>query len=286
MKIILTLILILMQSTFLLSQEKWASFEVSIAGSSYVIVEACGDLVELSTGNWYEKMQITNFGSTIEGAGRQVIGDSVFFKYNLLDNSAPVLLYDYSVEMGDTVNNFWGDFIVTEVDTEFANGEDRKRITMENIIDGRLDIWVWGIGSKTSGYLQPGSPINIPDAGSEFSCYLNENSGEYYYGDKDPSLCAIPQTGSACQTTAVVEEENKEVVIFPNPADEFITIDINNLNGSNVIIRFFSVDGKQVVNKKDNSGNINLDVSGLTAGIYIIEINQNGVPSYHKVVIR
>jgi hypothetical protein len=286
MKKLLTLTFICFFISFAFSQEKWGSIDGSIAGSHYVIVEACGDSIDVSPGNWYEKMHISNGVSTNELAGRQVIGDSVFFKYNLLDDSAPILLYDYSVEVGDTINGFWGEFIVTEVDTEFATGEERKRITMENTFNNRVDIWLSGLGSKVSGYLQPGSPIYIPDAGSEFTCYLDVNIDEYYYGDQDPALCAVP-AGSACMPTSVDDKEIVEnILIFPNPADDFITIKIENSSHKKIYIQLFSIDGKQVVIKNSDGDNMNLDVSNLMAGIYLLKINHNDNLSFHKIVIQ
>jgi len=287
MKNILTLLIICLCSTYMLSQEKWGSYDGSIAGTHFTMVEACGDSVEASTGYWFEKMHINVLGYTNEGAGRQVIGDSVFFKHSLLDNSASILLYDYSVEVGDTVNGNWGEFIVTEVDTEFAIGKERKRITMESTFDGHLDIWLSGLGSKVSGYLQPGSPLFAPDAGSEFSCYLNELSGEYYYGDKDPSLCMIFPTGSTCITTSVIDKEFVEnIKIFPNPTNGFITIKIDNSINKRINTQLFSLDGKQIMNKNYDVDNLSLDVSGLIPGIYLLEINQNGNKSNHKIVIH
>ena len=287
MKIIRILVIICLCSNYMLSQEKWGSYDGNIAGTFFSIIEACGDSIEVSSGQWYEKMQLKLFGFTHENAGRQIIGDSVFFKFNLLDNSAPILLYDYSVEVGDTINGSWGEFIVTEVDTEFAVGKERKRITMESSYDGHIDIWLSGLGSKVSGYLQPGSPLFAPDAGSEFSCYLDELSGEYYYGDKDPLLCMIFPTGSACVTTSVIDKEFvDQIKIFPNPTNGLITIEIDNDKNKQINAQLLSFDGKLIINKKYISDNLTLDVSSLMPGIYILEVSQNGNKSNHKIIIQ
>jgi hypothetical protein len=285
MKNSLTLLLICLCSSYIISQEKWGSYDGSIAGVNYTIVEACGDSIEVSTGNWFEKMQITTLNYTMEGAGRQIIGDSVFFKYNLLDNSAPILLYDYSLELGDTLNGNWGEFIVTDVDTEFAVGEDRKRITMVNTFDGQTDIWLYGLGSKVAGYLQPGSPIFVPDAGSEFSCYLDEQSGEFYYGDKDPSLCMLVQTGSACMTTSVDNYKFvRNIEIFPNPTDQYLTITFENSTDWTINTQLFSLNGKEILVESHEIDNLSLDVSNLASGIYLLILSQNGHQSFHKII--
>ena len=287
MKNVLTVLLVCLCSSYIFSQEKWGSYNTTIAGSHYAIVEACGDSVELSTGNWYEKLHITSQGYTIEGAGRKVIGDSVFYKSNLLDNSAPVLLYDFSVEVDDTINGNWGEFIVTEVDTEFAIGKDRKRITMESTNDGQIDVWLAGLGSKISGYLSPGIPLFIPDAGSEFSCYLDNDSGEYYYGDKDPSFCMLDQTSAACMTTSLDDIKFVENInIFPNPATDLITIKIEKGSSENIKTQLYALDGRPVAFENSDRGNLTMDVSGLIAGMYLLEISQNTNTSSHKIVIR
>ncbi|MFT4536659.1 MAG: hypothetical protein ACI9P5_004035 [Saprospiraceae bacterium] len=287
MKNFLNVLLICLCSSYILSQEKWGSYNTTIAGSHYTIVEACGDSVELSSGNWYEKMHIIAQGNTIEGAGRKVNGDSVFYKSNLLDNSAPVLLYDYSVEVDDTINGNWGEFVVTEVDTEFAIGKDRKRITMESTFDGQIDIWLSGLGSKISGYLSPGAPMFVPDFGSEFSCYLDNDSGEYYYGNQDPAFCMLVQTSAVCMTTSLDDIKVVENInIFPNPATDFITIKIENGNSENIKTQLHALDGTAIAIENSDGDNLTMDVSGLNAGIYLLEISQNTYKSYHKIVIQ
>lgn len=274
-------------ASLIISQEKWGSYDGSIAGSHFTLVEACGDSVEVSTGYWYERIRISQLNYTEENAGRRVKGDSVLFKYNLLDNSAPILLYDYSVELGDTINGLWGEFIVTAVDTEFAIGKERKRITMESTYDGHLDIWLSGLGSKMSGYIQPGAPLIAPDAGSEFSCYYNELSDEFYYGEKDPALCMITQTASACMTTSIKEEKfDVNIKIYPNPTQDFINIELENSNSTRINIQVLSLDGKQIVNKNHDGGNISLDMSDFAPGIYLLVLNQNGHSSNHKIVTQ
>lgn len=285
MKNTITIAFLLCWSTLLFAQEKWASFETTIAGQDYTIVEACGEFVELSAGVEFEKVYITSFGSTYKGAGRQVVGDSVFFKGNLLDNSAPTLLYDFSIEVGDTVYA-WGEFIVTQVGYEYAAGESRKRITMENTLDGRLEVWLSGIGSITAGYLSPGSPASIPDFGSVFSCYLNEIVGEYYYGSNDTPPCALEQTGAACETTSVEEKENEEIVVFPNPANEFITIEFDATNNRVKKLQLHSSHGQMIFSKTSTENSITIDVSSMTNGMYVLEVEQDGGRQYYKIVVQ
>jgi len=283
----LTLIIICFCSSYILSQEKWGSYETTIAGPNFTLLEACGDSVEISTEYWFERIRITEGNFVNENAGRRIEGDSVFFKFSLLDNSLPFLLYDYSVELGDTVSGLWGEFIVTEVDTEFAIGEERKRITMESTYDGHLDIWLDGLGSKVTGYHKAGSPLFAPDAGSEFSCYLDEANGEYYYGDKDPTLCLIDETTSACMTTSVNDKKfDEHIKIFPNPTSEFINIEMGKGINTRTQAQLLTVEGKQLINKYCDGGNISLDTSSLKPGIYFLVINQNGCTTNHKIVIQ
>ena len=150
MKTILTVTISFLITHGTFCQEKWGSLDGSIAGSHFALVEACGDSVELSSGVWFERMHITVLGYTHDLAGRMVVGDSVYFKYNLLDNSPASLLYDFSLEVGDTTQITWGEFVVTKVDSEFAAGRDRKRITMANTIDGHEEVWLDEIGKYTS----------------------------------------------------------------------------------------------------------------------------------------
>jgi len=75
------------------------------------------------------------------------------------------------------------------------------------------------------------------------------------------------------QTTKLIkfipkDLSNRELIIYPNPADEFIKIVFPDLKAN---IRIWDANGKLIENKEIYSGQ-QINVKGLPAGVYVIEI--------------
>lgn len=77
----------------------------------------------------------------------------------------------------------------------------------------------------------------------------------------------------------------KDVKVFPNPANDFVTFQIDGLENGNVVIS--SITGQEVVNTSLN-GVTKVDVSALNNGVYIYKIsNSNGeLVKTSKLVIQ
>lgn len=72
---------------------------------------------------------------------------------------------------------------------------------------------------------------------------------------------------------SVYESENN-ISIFPNPTQDRVGIHNNNFNGQDITIKIYESSGKLVREQIErNSGSINLDVSSLKAGVYILSIS-------------
>ncbi|MCK9255138.1 MAG: T9SS type A sorting domain-containing protein [Bacteroidales bacterium] len=66
--------------------------------------------------------------------------------------------------------------------------------------------------------------------------------------------------------------KSREIKIYPNPAEDFINIIMDNL--ANYTINIIGIDGKIYLNKTENS-NSEINIQNLSSGIYFIEIIQN-----------
>ena len=86
------------------------------------------------------------------------------------------------------------------------------------------------------------------------------------------------------QTLSVSSLELREINIYPNPADDFITIDtINSLEGA--IISIFDINGRRVLNYKQNANSNKVDVSSLSIGEYIIRVvTADGLMASKKLI--
>lgn len=72
---------------------------------------------------------------------------------------------------------------------------------------------------------------------------------------------------------------NNELNIFPNPANEIVTIDLNDLFELNMKLRIVDANGKECLDKKIKSKTVEIDVSKVPSGSYVVEIW-----SQHKVL--
>jgi hypothetical protein len=64
--------------------------------------------------------------------------------------------------------------------------------------------------------------------------------------------------------------------MYPNPASDFITIELSNITRSS--LRVYSLDGRQIINLDFSSDKMTLDVSKLTNGTYLLQIiNEDGI---------
>jgi hypothetical protein len=79
------------------------------------------------------------------------------------------------------------------------------------------------------------------------------------------------------------EKEQNEISILPNPATDFIKIESKN-RMNNIILFTFS--GKEIFQKKVNENEMQLDVSGLEAGIYLLEIETMGRLFMKKLIVN
>lgn len=71
--------------------------------------------------------------------------------------------------------------------------------------------------------------------------------------------------------------------VYPNPANEFVTIESNNVEISSIVI--YDVLGKNVWSQKTLANN-RIDVSALTNGVYFMKINANRNSITKKLIIE
>ena len=74
----------------------------------------------------------------------------------------------------------------------------------------------------------------------------------------------------------------QEILIYPNPATDVITLNMPSAEQTKIII--YSVSGNQVYSREMNGTNLTVPVKQLPAGIYTVQISQGGTLYTHKLV--
>lgn len=176
------------------------------------------------------------------------------------DSTNQFLLYDFSVEVGDTIPQvyfeyFYGDgmfltdYVIYHIDTIFVNGNPHKRIN---------DNWVEGIGNLQGFLLEPF--FNISQYRVELTCMSIENT--VYFPMQDVTPCPLD--------LAVSDVILPKIAISPNPtSDKLIIEGINDAAEINVI----NAQGKTVDFRRLSTHE--LAVSDLVAGVYFVQVTQN-----------
>jgi extracellular elastinolytic metalloproteinase len=75
----------------------------------------------------------------------------------------------------------------------------------------------------------------------------------------------------------------KGVQVFPNPVSESVTISVQDLQGL-ADIRLFDIYGRMVVQKRSNQSATQIDLSALTAGVYMVKVKNDGKESNFKII--
>ena len=74
--------------------------------------------------------------------------------------------------------------------------------------------------------------------------------------------------------------------IYPNPASDFVNIQIlQDKNVENVIIKVTDINGQIIFNKEHNSSIEQIDVSNYQKGIYFIKIVGQDIIKVEKMII-
>lgn len=75
---------------------------------------------------------------------------------------------------------------------------------------------------------------------------------------------------NSCIGLEDIGKENLNIIVYPNPAKDNITIKTNQLNGGNLYI--YDIMGKELLRKTISGNEAFLDISNLQAGIYVLKV--------------
>jgi hypothetical protein len=182
-----------------------------------------------------------------------------------------ILYYDFSVDPGDTVtigtNTYQVTLITDSVGYVEISGMLLKKIWLRYEQDPSLrESWIEGIGSNL-GLMQMGMAGTL-GGWYWFSC-LTENGTLVYM---NPAIVDCYMFGTGMNETVLVNR----LTLFPNPASSFITINTKEGIPIEEAIIYNHLGLKVLTTKLVNN---KVDVSGLNAGMYVMEakVNENSV---------
>lgn len=205
---------------------------------------------------------------TYHGALRED-GQKVWF-YSKTNNSES-LIYDFNISVGDTINWLLDPMIVDSITNKPVNNEARKHIYFSYYDSTIKEVWIEGIGSN-KGLLESGTGMAV--GGRYWLLCMKEQASTVYMN---------PNYNHCFLASGISENKNSVFHLYPNPANKQLKITV----ADNVIIESISIidmNGKRL--KEFKQTNTELDLSGISSGLYIIQLIHNKGKTYQKLIVE
>ena len=112
----------------------------------------------------------------------------------------------------------------------------------------------------------------------------NVTTGSYTFTPTAGS-CATPTAAAILVSSCagIEETSNKVYSIYPNPANDFITISFSDVKENKGVVNFFAADGKIIETREFSNSTIeSFNVKSLNPGVYFFQIGN----AIEKVVVQ
>ncbi|WP_107040230.1 T9SS type A sorting domain-containing protein [Brumimicrobium mesophilum] len=231
-------------------------------GSTYTICE--GDTVVLDAGN-PTSTYVWN-------------GTNVTTQTYAVTNSG-----NYVVQVTDTLGCTGLGSVIVNVDEAPSTGNivvnnqasGATVFTLQNVVNGDTYDWDFGDGNTVAN-------------GSSSMTHIYTNKGTFNVSVMISNDCGdttISQSVDISVILNVMDEENQETVkVYPNPSNEYVTIDLGNTNQAN--IKILDLNGKVVYDLGVVNSSAKLDVSGWSKGVYFAHVNNANKNEVLKIVVE
>ncbi len=220
------------------------------------------------------------------------------------------LLYDFSLNMGDTVSvaNFAEadkdgyiryvkfervdvigiditnkDFLTLNDNDSIVtleNGMKRRRILMANDVENIWQCWTEGIGSSDGPFRHYNQFEHESASIKRLLCYNEDNEYLYYQDEFDidgENDCFL----SKYYTVDVRENKTDNLSIYPNPTNGIVNIE--NLSNTGYHVSIYNTKGQKLISESA-TGKTCIDMSNMQHGLYILNINDGENNSNYKLI--
>ncbi|MBN2166754.1 MAG: T9SS type A sorting domain-containing protein [Marinilabiliaceae bacterium] len=229
----------------------------------------------------FDKKKAKCIGGIREDENKRIYfkGDTVIHNDKPLWLAEPpldeMLLYDFSLEIGDTIKNgnSHDEIVVMDIDTILFGNTLRKVFKLSHHVE-----WIEGIGN-TRGLLYSSGDIAIGGSNGYLICFIQNDIVLYhndYYDDCFPSTL-----------NADIKQINPEILVCSNPLEQQIQFKWCNCIINRIEI--FDVQGVliDVINVSNDSTEVNYPTNRMQSGVYIYRANSsNGYSQTGRFVVE
>jgi hypothetical protein len=195
--------------------------------------------------------------------------DSLADKVYKFETGQDRLLYDYTLNLGDTLVQ---DFILTTIDTFTVSLGVKKRYIFQNTF-GLQIIWLKGIGNISD----PFSPETLLYPNAALICYHEQ--GLLIYEN-------LIFPGMQCLSYNEISKVDfkRNLLIFPNPVTFELKISFPENDKAEKEVSIYDLTGRLVIFKKSDNEDININTESILNGAYIVVVKKGGRTYTNKFI--
>ena len=248
----------------------WCDIFGGVEGGDYSIVTAGDTVINAQT---YTKL-VKTFHTEDEmppcagmldgyfGAFRNdIVQRRVYFVNS--GETAEYLLYDFTLEIGDTLplESFSGPEVVVDIDTIELGGTARRRFLISECEEIYL---IEGVGSTFELIDQGGGCETVVESSTYLQCFQHNTNS--IYPDSTINCNALVSVGAI--------DRDERFTIFPNPSHGRLYVQAANeeINLVNATLNLYNLQGRLVLSVPFNPTTPAIDLSNVDAGMYLIEV--------------
>ena len=240
---------------------------------------------------------LSNTNTTYCGAIREEVPAKKIF-YLPKDSVNESLLYNFNLNLHDTIIINWNTFICNGINSVLINSHYRKIFHLWSFTTLTGDLWIEGIGSSNGLLYTFYYPI-FDTIKYGLLCFHHNDTLEYHM-DGSLNYWPIPASlyDSGCYhqelyiTTNIHENENilnPNVIIYPNPVTDKSILKIpDNFSQENTLIEIFDLQGRKIKEyQKINSHQLTLYRADFNVGgVYFVRIKSDKFLETIKLVVQ
>ncbi len=244
-------------------------------------------------GTTYDTIYPTEFFGGLRESAKQIF---MWQKWASADTSVH-LIYDFNYKsIGDTIYTsclagglFPVGHVVAAVDSVMIGTKFHKRLHLHDPNSTYIvEYWIEGVGSSWG--LPFASFWTISDNSYDLLCFHEEQSLMYINPSPTYTFCLSPLPVIACDSVITnipgSISKNISLNIYPNPAADILTLEINQLIDRSVILHIYNVMGVLVRMEILNQNLSQINILDLPNGVYSVVLKSRDYFAYKKLIIQ
>lgn len=108
----------------------------------------------------------------------------------------------------------------------------------------------------------------------------------YYPEPGDLPTFQVELHWSKSSSSEIIEDPEEQLILYPNPADDWIRIDRLNDVNANILVEIYSSMGVLLKRHLTKSFYEKIDISNFTDGIYFVKLSSGGISTVKKLIIN